>query len=267
MFSHPIVQTPPLTDRAAIPYVLQLRHRTIPTAVRMIILMLAGAAPVSSIPLCILGWLPMTYAAMFVVIPLTLATALLIWHGSPEAQWAKRGIVAGLAAVFAYDAVRMPLVWSNIWPDFIPRMGGWVTGVQNHNALVGYTWRYLGDGAGIGMSFFLFCGTLMTLRPQLVTQRPILFSVGYGIFIWGGLIATVALPARGQEMLFRLTPTTLLLSLLGHLIYGSMLGLYLRAAAGADAQEFVAPVVNLRSPHVATIDSEILVVNPAAAAG
>jgi hypothetical protein len=207
---------------------LSFTSRNLPIVARIKLLMIAGAMPVSSIPLYILGWLPMTYAAMFFVIPLTLLTAGMIAHRSPEAVWAARGVGAGLVAVAAYDAVRMPLVWANIWPDFIPKLGGWITGTQQDNALVGYTWRYLGDGAGIGLSFFVFCGVVVAIRPSLVTARPVLLSVGYGIFVWGGLLATVVLPARGQEMLFRLTPASFGLSLLGHLIYGSVLGLALR---------------------------------------
>src|SRR5690242_13653837 len=95
---------------------------------RVGVLMLAGAAPVSAIPLFVLGWVNLKDAALFGVLPLALiATALLI-RRSPQAVWAGRGLVAGVVAVFAYDAVRMPLVWTNVWPDFIPRLGGWVTG-------------------------------------------------------------------------------------------------------------------------------------------
>jgi hypothetical protein len=207
---------------------LSFTLRNLPTAARIAVLIAAGAMPVTSIPLYILGWLPMTYAALIFVIPLSIATVAMIWHRSPEAVWAARGIGAGLIAVFAYDAVRMPLVWTNIWPDFIPRLGGWITGADTQNALVGYTWRYLGDGAGIGLSFFVCCGVVLTIRPSLVTTRPVLLSIGYGVFVWTGLIATVVLPARGQEMLFHITPASFGLSLLGHLIYGSVLGLVLR---------------------------------------
>jgi hypothetical protein len=195
---------------------------------RAAFLMLAGAMPVSAIPLYVLGWLPMTYAALFLVIPFALAAGALMLRRSPEAVWAARGVAAGLVAVLAYDCVRMPLVWTNVWPDFIPRMGGWVTGEHGTNALVGYTWRFLGDGGGIGLSFFVFCSAVLSIRPALLTVRPVLASVGYGVFIWAGLLATVILPARGEELLFKITPASFALSLLGHLIYGTVLGLFLR---------------------------------------
>ena len=195
---------------------------------RIAVLMLAGAAPVTSIPLFVLGWVSLKDAALFGVVPLAVIATGLLTRRSPQAGWAARGLVAGICAVFAYDAVRMPLVWTNVWPDFIPRLGGWVTGAGGRNATVGYAWRWIGDGGGIGLAFFVFCGLLLTIRPALVTHRPVLLSVGYGIFVWAGLMATVALPAHGAELLFRLTPASVALSLLGHLVYGSVLGLFLR---------------------------------------
>jgi hypothetical protein len=190
--------------------------------------MLAGAAPVSAIPVFVLGWVSLTNAALFGVVPLAVTATALLIRRSPQAVWAARGLVAGIAAVFAYDAVRMPLVWTNVWPDFIPRLGGWVTGEGGRNATVGYAWRWIGDGGGIGLAFFVFCGLLLTIRPALVTGRPLLLAVGYGVFVWTGLMATVVLPARGEELLFSITPASVALSLLGHLVYGSVLGLFLR---------------------------------------
>lgn len=198
------------------------------TVVRVGLLLLSGAMPVTAIPLYVLGWLPMRDAALFLVAPLAVAAAVLMFRRSPEAVWAARGFAAGLVAVTAYDGVRMPLVWLNIWPDFIPRVGGWVTGHGGHNAAVGYAWRYLGDGGGIGLAFFVFCGVALAVRPALVMARPVALAIGYGVFIWSGLLATVAIPARGETLLFRLTPVSFLLSLLGHLIYGTVLGLFLR---------------------------------------
>jgi hypothetical protein len=195
---------------------------------RVAVLMLAGAAPVSAIPLFVLGWLRLKDSALFGVVPLALITTALMIRRSPQAAWAARGLTAGICAVFAYDAVRMPLVWTNIWPDFIPRLGGWVTGDGGKNATVGYAWRWIGDGGGIGLAFFVFCGLLLTIQPALVTTRPALLGLGYGIFVWTGLMATVMLPARGEELLFSITPASVCLSLLGHVVYGSTLGLFLR---------------------------------------
>jgi hypothetical protein len=221
--------------RPYVPIQGALRRGTWLPFVRVPLLMLAGAMPVSSIPLFVMGWVSMTSAALFMVLPSALVGLVLVAHGSREGLWALRGFLAGLVAVSAYDAVRMPLVWLNIWPDFIPRLGGWITGAGGRDALVGYTWRYLGDGGGIALAYFVFCSVVLMVRPGLVAARPVLLSVGYGVFVWSGLIATVALPARGEELLFALTPASFLLSLLGHLIYGSVLGLFLRHHLGHAA--------------------------------
>lgn len=194
---------------------------------RSMILIAAGTMPVLSIPLEVMGALSMTTEALYLVIPLLLLTVTLIMQGSPESAWAFKGLIAGLAAVAAYDAVRIPMVLSGIWPDFIPHLGGWILGTGQDNLFVGYLWRYLGDGGGIGMAFFVFCRMVASVRPSWITAQPILLSIGYGIFIWSGLCATVVLIPNGSKMLFVMSPMSFSLSLLGHLIYGAVLGLFL----------------------------------------
>ncbi|MGI5347317.1 hypothetical protein ACQEU8_03890 [Streptomyces sp. CA-250714] len=189
--------------------------------------MAAGALPVLAIPLYVLGVLPMNLAALL-VIPLMVAKAVLIKRGSPEGRWAGRGMVAGLVAVTAYDGLRLPMAYlTDAWPDFIPRLGGWILATDSGNVPVGYLWRYIGDGGGIAVAFFVFCGALMNYWPSLIRRRPVILAVGYGVFIWLGLIATVLLLPRGEEMLFAPTASIVVLSLLGHLIYGAVLGLFL----------------------------------------
>ncbi|MEE1760851.1 hypothetical protein [Streptomyces sp. SP18BB07] len=192
--------------------------------------MAAGAMPVLAIPLFVMGVMPLTAEALYLVIPLALLTVALVLHGSTEAMWALKGLIAGVAGVAVYDTVRIPMVVAGIWPDFIPRLGAWVVGSDEDQPFVGYLWRYLGDGGGIGMAFFVFCRAVASFRPSLITARPALLSVGYGVFIWCGLLATVVLPPHGSDLLFALTPESFCLSLLGHLIYGTVLGLFLSRA-------------------------------------
>ncbi|MDX2604418.1 hypothetical protein PV379_11690 [Streptomyces caniscabiei] len=194
---------------------------------RCLILIVAGAMPVLSIPLSVMGLLSMTEAALYLVTPLSLLTLTLLAHRSAESEWALKGLIAGLVAVTAYDAVRVPMVLAGIWPDFIPSLGGWILGTERPHLLMGYLWRYLGDGGGIGMAYFVFCKLVAAVRPALISARPTLLSVGYGIFIWTGLCATVVVIPGGADQLFTLTPTSFVLSLLGHLIYGAVLGLFL----------------------------------------
>ncbi|MEU0425228.1 hypothetical protein ABZ235_16750 [Streptomyces canus] len=204
-------------------------------------LIAAGAMPVLSIPLAVSGLLPMHAEALFLVAPMSLLAGALRTRNSPEAAWALKGLIAGLVAVTAYDAMRIPMLLAGAWPDFIPRLGGWVLGTGGTHLLTGYLWRYLGDGGGIGLAFFVFCRMVASVRPSLISTHPILLSIGYGVFIWSGLLGTVAVIPHGAAMLFPLSPVSFFLSLLGHLIYGGVLGLFLsrtvaRTTTGAAPQ-------------------------------
>ncbi len=201
---------------------------------RVGLLMTAGALPVLSIPLYVFNLLPISASARFLVLPLAIIVIAMALHRSLEARWAVRGFTAGLIAVTAYDALRMPMVFTKIWPDFIPRLGGWIIGDVPTNIPVGYSWRYIGDGGGIGMAFFVLCGAVGLWRFPALARRPIQLGVGYGIFVWSGLVATIALSSRGTELLFPLSWQSLGLSLTGHLIYGSVLGIYLRRALATE---------------------------------
>ncbi|MCF3182371.1 hypothetical protein IPZ70_20825 [Streptomyces polychromogenes] len=174
--------------------------------------------PVLAIPLALGGLIALHTAADDVIFPLWGAALLLLWARTPVAKAARYGFLAGLVAVTAYDLLRLPVIHLAGWPDFIPRLGRWITGADSPNAAAGYLWRYVGDGGGIGMAFALFC--LVTgVRRGLV-----LLGLGYGVFIWSGLISTLVFVPHAQQLLFQLTPATLTVSLAGHLVYGSTLG-------------------------------------------
>jgi hypothetical protein len=214
------------------------QRRIFTSALRIIVLKIAGALPVLAIPAFVFNAIHIHDSARFIVVPIAVVAAALMVHRSVEGAWAVRGLVAGLLAVTAYDALRMPFVLAGIWPDFIPQLGGWVLGTTGEDVAVGYLWRYLGDGGGMGMVFFLGCAVLGIRRGTVLGRHPVLLGIGYGVFVWSGLVATVALAEAGPSMLFHLTPTSLGLSLAGHLVYGAVLGLYYRRvidrAAAAD---------------------------------
>jgi hypothetical protein len=108
--------------------------------------------------------------------------------------------------------------------DFIPSIGGWLLGTNEPNAVLGYTYRWLGDGGGMGLAFLVAARSL-----QLASTRVAALGLGiaFGIAVWACLLATLLGTPSGQEQLFRLTPTTFTLSLGGHLIYGAVLGAWL----------------------------------------
>ena len=91
-------------------------------------------------------------------------------------------------------------------------------------AVVGYVWRYVGDGGGIGVAFFVLVAA--TGLRRWGERATVAASVTFAVFpVWTGLVATVALAPRGQQQMFPLTPATVLLSLVGHLVFGLVLGL------------------------------------------
>jgi len=64
------------------------------------------------------------------------------------------------------------------------------------------------------------------IRPRL---NPWGLGIGYGVAIWSCLLLTLFL-APQEVALFELTPLTLTLSLIGHVVYGGVLGTGVTAA-------------------------------------
>jgi hypothetical protein len=196
---------------------------------RMLLHLVLAAVPLLAISAQVFGFLPMRLAAALVITPLVLVIALLSLfapHGSDRITlW---GFLWGVVACVVYDVFRLDTVYLlGLWGDFIPTMGSWVTGGAPGNwdgAVVGYLWRYIGDGGGIGIAFFISAAAIGLGRcsRRAVVSTAVVFAV---FPVWAGLIATVALAPRGEEMMFPLTATTLTLSLIGHLIFGLVLGL------------------------------------------
>lgn len=197
--------------------------------------MISGAMPVVAIPLHVSGALAISDAGLVLVLPLATVALLIMLRRSHESRLAFRGFCAGLVAVTAYDLLRVPLAMAGIWPDFIPALGGWIQDNGGSNVALGYAWRYIGDGGGIGMAYFAFCGAVHRCWPSIVARRAVELSICYGVFIWSGLIATIVLLPGADSLLFRITPGSFALSLAGHLIYGTVLGFYLRRASDSGA--------------------------------
>ena len=209
------------------PSALPSRFPLLP-AVRLFVLFIAGTAPVLAIPLHVLNVLPLPVAARYAVLPLALAAALIMVGPSVQGAWGVQGFIGGLVAVTVYDMLRLSFAITGVFPDFIPALGGLILDTTSPNLAVGYTWRYIGDGGGIGVAFFVTCGVVWSVWPAVITKSPVWLSIGYGVFIWTGLIMTVVLSRSGPTQLFQLSLSSLAITLAGHLVYGSVLGLWLR---------------------------------------
>ena len=149
-----------------------------------------------------------------------------------------RGLIAGMVACIVYDGARLFAVHVlGLMGDFIPVMGSFVTGEPDTtgSAAVGYVWRYIGDAGGLGVAFFVVAFALGIDRWSNV--YAVLAAVAFAVFpTWAGLMATVALLPHGEEMMFDLNPATVIITLVGHLIFGLFLGLaFLKAPRGKDS--------------------------------
>lgn len=188
-----------------------------------------GFAPITALALSLMEICTLPIATLALVVP-ALAMALGWGFFRPGlGRLMGRGFLMGLASVACYDGVRIPFVAAGWLDDFIPRIGIMLVGEGHHHATVGYLWRYLGNGGGMGMAF-VAAFTLLQPRlssfqqariPPRVTKQ---IAVGFGVSVWACLIATLRIAPRGEEIMFVITPLTLLLSLIGHLVFGYTLG-------------------------------------------
>ena len=191
--------------------------------------LLLAALPLLAISAHVFGLITMNWSAALLVVPLATAiVALTVFAPHPEERVILHGFVWGMVACALYDVFRLDTVYMlGWWADFIPTMGTWIIGdgaSRTAGAWVGYLWRYLGDGGGIGVTFFVGAAFLGLHRrpPKQVVGAAVAFAV---FPVWAGLIATVWLAPRGQSMMFPLTAVTVTLSLIGHLIFGLIMGL------------------------------------------
>jgi hypothetical protein len=196
---------------------------------RVAVHLVLAALPLLSITAHVAGLVPMHLSAGLVILPTALVLVVLaIFAPMPEDRLVLEGLRWGILATFVYDVFRLDTVallgW---WGDFIPTMGTWLIDVDPSSRVLGgvagYVWRYGGDGGGLGVVFLVGAAAtgLRRLGPRVTVAAAVLFAVGP---TWGGLMATVLLP-RGQQLMFPLTPTTVTLSLIGHVIFGIVLGL------------------------------------------
>lgn len=213
--------------------------------------LLLASLPLLAISAHVFGVVSMTATGPLVIIPLGAVLAVFcVVAPHPIDRIVGYGLGWGMFACLAYDVLRLDTVYLlGLWDDFIPHMGTWLHSGSDAQtgAIVGYLWRYLGDGGGIGIAFFLIA---LALGLHYRSRRTILlaFVTGAVFPVWVGLIATVALSPRGQRDMFPLTPTTISLSLIGHLIFGLVLGLGFLRARGRLGQHWPwRPLLPVRS--------------------
>ena len=217
-----------------------------------------GFSPITALAIAIFGVLPLPVTTLFIVLPATLlGIGLALWFPF-YGKLALKGLLIGLIAVFLYDCMRFPFILTGIWGDFIPKINMWLFNTSQPNWVVGYIWRYVGDGGFMGMAFTVaYC----ILKPRVDAR---IAGVGFGLAIWMCLLCTLVLAPHVQEMLFKLTFITLGLSLLGHLIYGIALGMLLpyvqqeKMAGTGPEMAFIGPSVDVWEVPIGEEETVIL---------
>lgn len=187
------------------------------------ILMLGiGFAPITALALSLMGIFTLPVASLLLVIP-ALGIAMGLGRCQPRhGRLMVRGFFMGIMAVTCYDCVRVAFIMAGWMDDFIPKIGGMLVGDGQHHAILGYLWRYLGNGGGMGMAFV--CAFALLKPPGISPRLTKGIALGFGCLVWACLIVTLKISPQGEDMMFVITPTSLLLSWIGHLVFGYTLG-------------------------------------------
>lgn len=183
-----------------------------------LLLILIGLLPVSTVALHALGWVHIQILLFPNIFLLAIAMVYLTVY-SGFGRDIMRSWMIGIVAVLFYDISRIPFICCG-WTDFIPGLGGWIIGEEEH-FFAGYLWRYLGNGAGLGMAFCV-------LKNYINPKRMVIFGAGYGLFVFACLDIILLSSKYAQTMMFEVTPLSFIGGLTGHLVYGTTLGILAR---------------------------------------
>lgn len=170
----------------------------------------AGGVPVSLIAVSAFG-LNLRLLALIVLAPvLACLLARTVVHRATR-KLVGYAVAAGVIATALYDLCRGGFLWLGLMDhDPIPHIGS-ALGLDPA-WLAGYAWRYLGNGAGLALTF---------LALGLHGTRV---GIAYGLAVCGCLLMTLVVSPYGTTILFPLNVTTVVMATLGHAIYGAVLG-------------------------------------------
>ena len=187
-----------------------------------------GVLPVGLIAISMFGVAGLRDLAIGLLFPALAATVFLTGRSTRAWGVIGRALVVGMAATALYDLFRFGLLGIGVLDgDPIPHIG---TALGLKPAWVfGYLWRYVGDGGGLAVTFFV------------LGFRGVRAGIFFGLAVCAGLLLTLAVSPHGQELLFPLGVSTVVMATIGHVVYGGVLG----ALAAREAR--TAPPVASRS--------------------
>lgn len=218
---------------------------------RIGLVMLLASMPILAISVEVFGLASQSTITMVTIALVAVLATLVTFAPHRIDMIVGRGLIAGMVACIVYDGARLFAVHVlGLMGDFIPVMGSFVTGEPDTagSAAVGYVYRYIGDAGGLGVAFFVIAFALGIDRWKNV--YAVLASVAFAVFpTWTGLMATVALAPHGEDRMFDLNPATFVITLVGHLIFGLVLGLaFLKAPRGKDRSDWPWPPLSESAP-------------------
>jgi hypothetical protein len=185
-----------------------------------------GSAPILMLSTAYAGFVPLRTLLIFVVVPAYGAIIALGWLLPNVGRRAVTGFLAGIVAVLVYDLTRLALSYSQGGGDPIPHIGTMIFG-DGTGWWVGYAWRTLGNGAGMGVIFTMLCPKKWW-GPKL--------GLVYASMIGLGMLGFLSLFPVAQTKLFPVNWQTMVNSSLGHATYGLMLGTMARGALRRQAR-------------------------------
>lgn len=175
-----------------------------------------GLLPVAALVPAIAGWLPLTLTTCLLTVPAWVALCVLASRAPSWGRTLGTVLVAGMLATLIYDLVRLPLTHLGGVRDGIPNIGRLLVGDLSDTSAftwsLGYYYRYLGDGGGLALTYFM--GRRFGVRSGLA------FGAAVCLCLW----ATLALFPVARTLLFPLTPYALWMTMVGHLVFGGVLG-------------------------------------------
>jgi hypothetical protein len=175
-----------------------------------------GFMPIGALAIAFSGQVSLQTTALGVVVPVWLAVAAIAVARPAWGRLLALALLAGMAATFFYDIARLAMTWAAGLTDGIPNIGRLLIGDMNapttEAAALGYFYRYLGDGGGLALAFAM--GGMYGVRR----------GMAFGAFVCTCLWATLLVMPYAQTLLFPLTPYAMAMTMIGHLVYGGVLG-------------------------------------------
>lgn len=203
------------------------------------VLAAAGFSTVASVALHVFGVMPLHTGVRWFVMPFAAAGLGAAWCRPAIGRLALWGWLCGLIAVFAYDLSRLPFIAAG-WHDFVPRLGEWLLDGSGARAdiPVGYGYRYLGNGGGLGTAFVMLTGHVARVKPTIAA------GVLFGLFVFGVLCVVLFSAPHADRLMFPVTLVSLTGSLTGHVVYGAVLGACVTASPEGARQRAAAQLLD-----------------------